>query len=171
MAHLEDVPIPAGVQIERDPASVDHAVLREVKAYWDDKRGKRRMPARRDIRPEEIKRLLPQVLLVDVLSGESDFRYRLLGTKLRPYFPKDVTGQTMRAALSPFGSQTVEATLAVYGVVAGERIPLRITGPGDTFAQKSKFFEAILMPLGDSDEDANMVFGAFEFDWSTAIPR
>jgi hypothetical protein len=165
MSRLHEVPIPAGVRIERDPASADHAVLRAVKAYWDDKRGSRRMPARADIRPAEIKSLLPQVLLADVLSGGDDFRYRLLGTKLRPYFPQEATGQTMRTALSPFGAEAVEAALAVYREVAIERIPLRVTGPGEMFAQHSKFFEVMLMPLGDTDETTEMIFGAFEFDW------
>ena len=128
------------------------------------------MPARRDIRPQNIKNLIPQVLLVDVLSGGADFRYRLLGTKLRPYFPKEVTGQTMSAALAPFGAQMVAATLAVYRTVAAERIPLRITGPGEAFAQRSKFFEAILMPLGDTDEITSMILGAFEFDWIRTAP-
>ena len=169
MSRLRDVPLPAGVTIERDPPSADHSVIRNVMAYWEARRGARKMPARRDIRPEEIKNLLPQVLLVDVLSGGADFRYRLLGTRLRPYFPREATGQTMRAALAPFGEQTVAATLAVYGAVANERIPLRITGPGETFAQASKFFEAILMPLGDSDDVASMIFGAFEFDWVVPI--
>jgi len=165
MSDLHDVPIPPEVRIERQPQSADHAILRSVKAYWDMKRGARRMPARSDIKPAEIKELLPQVLLVDVLSGGNDFRYRLLGTKLRPYFPEEATGKTMSAALAPFGKETVKATLAVYSVVAAERVPLRITGPGETFAQHSKSFEALLMPLGDVDDVAEMIFGAFEFDW------
>ena len=168
MSHPRDVSIPAGIVIERDPAVTGHAVLRAVKVYWEEKRAERRMPARRDIHPENIKALLPQVLLVDVLHGGADFRYRLLGTRLRPYFPKEATGQIMSEALVPFGAQTAEATLAVYRMVAEERIPLRVTGPGETFAQPSKFFEAILMPLGEVEEVANMIFGAFEFDW--AVP-
>ena len=165
MSRLQDTSIPPGISIERDPASPDHAVLRAIKAYWDEKRGQRRMPARADIQPAEIKSLLPQVLLVDVLPGGDDFRYRLLGTKLRPYFPSEATGQTMRATLSPFGTQTLDAMLAAYREVADSRIPLRINGTGEIFARPSKFFEAILMPLGEVDEIADMIFGAFEFDW------
>jgi hypothetical protein len=165
MARLHDVRIPAGIRIEYEPALVDHPVLLEAKAYWEAKRGSRRMPKRGDINPAEIKSLLSQVLLVDVLSGGADFRYRLLGTKLRPYFPKEATGQAMSAALAPLGAQTVAATLAVYKEVATKRVPIRITGPGETFAQHSKFFEAILMPLGDTDAITEMIFGAFEFDW------
>jgi hypothetical protein len=133
--------------------------------YWEKSAARGLMPARADIDPREIKALLPQVLLVDVLEGGGDFRYRLLGSKLRPYFPSEATGQAMSTALAPFGPQTVEATLAVYRKVAIECIPLRITGPGETYAQESKFFEAVLLPLGENEGPANMIFGAFEFDW------
>jgi hypothetical protein len=157
--------IPQDVVIERDPTSAHHPVLDAVLRYWDGKRGQRRMPSRADIDPKEIKTLLPQVLLVDVLSGGTDFRYRLLGSRLRPYFPVEATGRIMSEALSPFGEVTVAATLSVYRTVAIERAPLRIIGPGETFSQPSKFFESILLPLGDDDEKSNMIFSAFEFDW------
>lgn len=165
MAEFREFPIPANITIERDPVAAHHSALNAVKHYWDVKRGQRRMPGRRDIDPKEIKSLLPQVLLVDVLDGGNDFRYRLLGSKLRPYFPDEVTGKIMSEALAPFGAQTAGATLSVYRSVAIERTPLRIMGPGETFAQASKFFEAILLPLGDDENTANMIFGAFEFDW------
>lgn len=157
--------LPPNVAVEINPAGASHAALRAVKTYWEEKRGPRRMPARADINPSELKTSLRQVLLVDVMPGANDFRYRLLGSRLRPYFPNEATGQTMRVALAPFGPVTVEGTIEVYRLVATERAPVRITGPGDNFAQPSKFFEAMLLPLGESDDAVNMIFGAFEFDW------
>ena len=157
--------IPSTITVERNATSADHPVLRAVKDYWQEKRAARLMPARRDINPAELKASLRQILLVDVLPDAEDFRYRLLGSRLRPYFPHEATGRTMREALAPFGEFTVMATLEVYRMVVEGRAPVRVTGPGDTFAQPSKFFEAMLLPLGDDDETVNMVFGAFEFDW------
>src|SRR3546814_340977 len=54
--------------------------LRDLYLYWSDKRGPRNYPARSEIAPEEIKRLLPFVLLHDVLDDGSHFRFRLVGT-------------------------------------------------------------------------------------------
>src|SRR3546814_15809427 len=54
--------------------------LREIYHYWSGKRGGRCYPTRADIRPEEIKRLLPFVLLLDVLDEGRHFRFRLVGT-------------------------------------------------------------------------------------------
>ena len=153
------------IVIVPDPQSADHPVLHAVRDYWHAKRGARLMPSRRDVNPADIKWCLPQVLLVDVLPGEGNLRYRLLGSRLRPYFPQEATGRLMRDALAPFGEYTVTSSLAVYQAVVSGRTPLRITGPGGHFAQASKFFEAMLMPLSDDGETVNMIFGAFEFDW------
>src|SRR3546814_20840003 len=54
--------------------------LREIYHYWSGKRGGRCYPTRADIRPAEIKRLLPFVLLLDVLDDGRHFRIRLVGT-------------------------------------------------------------------------------------------
>src|SRR3546814_12547058 len=54
--------------------------LREIYHYWSGKRGGRCYPTRADIRPEEIKRLLPSVLLLDVLDAGRHFPLHIVGT-------------------------------------------------------------------------------------------
>ncbi len=51
-------------------------------AYWNSRRGDRAMPTRADLDPADIKRLLPHVVLIDVLHDPLDFRFRLLGTEV-----------------------------------------------------------------------------------------
>lgn len=51
-------------------------------AYWNSRRGDRAMPTRADLDPADIKRLLPHVVLVDVLHDPLNFRFRLLGTEV-----------------------------------------------------------------------------------------
>jgi hypothetical protein len=151
-----------------NPSDAQHAALRQTKRYWDEKRGGRSMASRKDIRPGDLKPWLPQILLVDVLPDARDFRYRLIGTKLRPYFPNEATGLSFSEALAPFGEATVAATLSVYRSVVAKRAPALVSGPGKYYAQESKFFEAMLMPLSDDDSIVTMIFGAFEFDWAKA---
>jgi len=159
------VDIPSDVTVEFNPPSSRYAMLQKAKAYWDGRRGRRRMPARSDLRPAEMTPWLSQVLLADVLTDSADFRYRLIGTRLDPYFPVFATGKRFTEALAPFGERTVQGTLAVYQLIVTERAPALISGPGEYFAQESKPFEAMLMPLGDDDAIVTMIFGAFEFDW------
>ena len=156
---------PANVTVTFNPASATHDALREAKRYWDEKRGGRRIASRSDIRPSDLKPWLPQIILVDVMPEAKDFRYRLIGTKLRPYFPSEATGLLFSDALAPFGAATVAATLGVYRSIVAKRAAALVNGPGHYYAQESKFFEAMLMPLGDDDTSVTMIFGAFEFDW------
>lgn len=51
-------------------------------AYWNSRRGDRAMPTRADLDPADIRRLLPNVVLIDVLHEPLDFCFRLLGTEV-----------------------------------------------------------------------------------------
>jgi hypothetical protein len=78
--------IPKDLTIEFDPVCFTRVGLGAVQSYWDSKRRGRSMPSRADIRPDELRDWLSQLMLVDVIDGGRDFRYRLLGTKLTTFF-------------------------------------------------------------------------------------
>lgn len=63
--------------------------------YWRSKCAGKPMPARADIRPEEIKALLPHVVLLDVRHDPLDFRYRLIGTAVATKLFRDYTGECL----------------------------------------------------------------------------
>jgi hypothetical protein len=68
-------------------------IVRDALAYWEGKLCGRRMPARRDFDPVlEVPRLLPWVILVDVLRDPLDFRYRVIGTGITARSRRDHTG-------------------------------------------------------------------------------
>jgi hypothetical protein len=66
--------------------------LHKVFDYWQQKRGAREMPARRDIDPTELVSVLPHLMLVDVEKGPR-FRYRLFGTAVAEAFGSDPTNR------------------------------------------------------------------------------
>lgn len=74
------------------PAEIRHASLRELWQYWASKRTPD-LPGRGAIRPEEMRRFLGNLLLMDVICGGEDFLYRLHGTKLVNLFGGDLTGR------------------------------------------------------------------------------
>src|SRR3546814_12925260 len=53
------------------------------------------MPARCDIDPAEILKILPHVFLLDVRQEPLDFRYRLIGTKMDQHMLGHYTGLWM----------------------------------------------------------------------------
>jgi hypothetical protein len=152
-------------KVEYDGTTELPPVLNFLRAYWLNKRGERRLPSRHDISPAELKSQLPFVLLIDVVEGGEDFRYRLTGTYLRQFFPADPVGRLMSQVLAPFGTSSVQATLEAYRRVMRASAPVRITGSGAWYAQNPKFFDAMLAPLSDDGETVNMIFGAFLFEW------
>jgi hypothetical protein len=74
---------------------LDETLLREIYAYWQGKRGLRRMPARRDVDPVEMPLLLPHLLIGEVVDGGAQFRHRLTGTAIARALGYDPTGRTI----------------------------------------------------------------------------
>ncbi|HET8726280.1 MAG TPA: PAS domain-containing protein [Alphaproteobacteria bacterium] len=140
--------------------------LRQAYAYWDGKRLGRRMPARRDLDPLDIPTLLPNVMLLDVLSDPLDFRYRLIGTEVRSRFHRDYTGVRLselpdkgRGSIVWQNSEQVVISKAPFS-----RMPPYV-GP-DEYVRGG---ENLLLPLSDDDETVNMIFQVIEFERSPPL--
>jgi len=67
----------------------------ELYAYWAGLRSGPRLPGRGDIKPEDFKRLLPTVSLIDVRRDPMDFRLRLAGTGLYSVYGREITGRAL----------------------------------------------------------------------------
>ncbi|KRB48964.1 MAG: PAS domain-containing protein [Pseudomonadota bacterium] len=67
----------------------------ELYAYWARLRHGAQLPGRSDIRPEDFKRLLPTVSLIDVRRDPMEFRLRLAGTGLYGVYGREITGRTL----------------------------------------------------------------------------
>jgi hypothetical protein len=78
------------------PSAVDDGLsprVRQLRDYWLAKRGDRAMPARRDIDPAELKPLLPQLIIADLLHEPLRVRYRLAGTRICDTFGFNIAGR------------------------------------------------------------------------------
>ena len=159
-------------RVEYDPDDSEPKLLGFVRRYWHERCSGNAMPRRQDIAPSDLKAHLRHILLADVIDGGMDFRYRLVGTELQRYFEGNPSGRLMSEALAPFGPGTVSRTITTYRSVVQRKKPLRIRGAGALYNQDAKTFDALLAPLSDGGETANMVFGAFLFEWdgSAAVP-
>jgi hypothetical protein len=65
---------------------------RQLYDYWLEKAAGRKMPARADISPLQIPRILPSVSLVDIEPELGKSRVRLAGTRLREIYDREITG-------------------------------------------------------------------------------
>ena len=73
-------------------STITDDALRRLYQYWNQKRGDRRFPARRDIDPLDFAYVLGWVTLVDVTYNPVRFRFRLYGSELSHRIGLDLTG-------------------------------------------------------------------------------
>jgi hypothetical protein len=139
--------------------------LLEMYAYWQRKRGERPMPARADIEPAELKRLLPGILLVDIRAapdGTPDFVYRLVGTREVDMRGNDPTGK--RVAEAYYGKSADDVT-ECYRRVAESRRPFLDDDcfhlPGQEWSPSA----SIYLPLSSNGAEVNMVLVYSSFRW------
>ncbi len=130
------------------------AKLRELRDYWLSARGERRMPSRRDIDPIAIPKLLPFIVLTDVLQDPLRFRYRLIGTAITALTGRDVTGLWLDEEL--YGDNLERMTWS-FRTCAETMAPVAAR-------QKAQFpdrdwvtVEVLLLPLGDRDDTVEVI--------------
>ena len=141
------------------------ADLLEMYAYWQRKRGARAMPARADLEPAEIKRLLPGMLLVDVRPSEDGalaFVYRLVGTREVDMRGHDPTGKPVAEA---YYGKSAELVTACYRRVVESGQPFLDEDcfhlPGQEWSPSA----SIYLPLSSDGAQVNMVLVYSSFRW------
>jgi len=73
---------------------------RELFDYWLESAGQRPMPARSDLDPLKVPRLLPHLGLIDIREGVSRALFRLAGTRLRDIYGQEITGKRINEVFS-----------------------------------------------------------------------
>lgn len=134
--------------------------IRRAYEYWDSKRNGRRMPARADIDPSEIKDLLPGILLINVLHDPLHMSYRLVGTDEVEARGYDPTGQNVRdhvfAVTPEFGFETYTLA-ATKGVVVYDQEPWAAPNP------RLCEVGSVVMPLSDDGRTINMLMAFCDY--------
>lgn len=148
-----------------DPSQLSSARLKEAFAYWDSKRAGRTMPSRRDIDPAEIVKLLPYVMLIDVITDPLDFRYRLMGTELSAISHHDYTGKRFSEVEGKGSASTVWQNCEQ---VVRSKAPYSRTPPYIGPERHVQHREDLLLPLSADGVTVNMIFLVVSFELATA---
>jgi hypothetical protein len=136
-------------------------VLREGFGYWREKQGARAFPARADFDPlMEMPKLIRHMMLLDVLHDPLDFRYRLIGDKLRDHMSENWTGRRW----SEIEQQRPPNPIWLHHQwVVENRLPRFIrpnyVGPHRQFM----FIESAVLPLGAGPERVDMLMLFVDF--------
>jgi len=160
-ALLADEGAAAGTAAWPYPRSVDlefmqrcHPRIADFYRYWEGKRGSRRMPARADMVPSEMKMFLPGIVLVAVRHSPLRLTYRLVGTREVEYRGYDPTGKDVA---EHFAGSSQNEVLRNYELVIESKS--FVYDEDCLLSADHSFQEAgtLLLPLSDDGEAVNMV--------------
>jgi hypothetical protein len=145
-------------------------VLCTVLDYWEQRRGDRAMPARRDVDPTELRQVLPHLQITEVIGGGARFRYRLVGTAIVEAFGAEFTGKYVDELVSGERDSFVHAC---YRAVCAARRPAFVRSKYITTKTIELTANRILAPLSDDGAEVNQILGALTFEltrpFTTAI--
>lgn len=134
--------------------------LRAAYGYWDAKRAGRSMPSRSDIDPQEIPRLLPSIILIDVLPPDDRLRVRLAGTMVVETYGEDYTGRYLDQIY--FGEQR-DNVLRDYRAAVASRLPHYGQHRFHNVNDITYEIERIILPLSNDDSSVNMLMAVLSF--------
>lgn len=139
-----------------------HASVRGLYEYWDAKRGGRAMPARADLEPADLKKLLPHLILIDVVSDERRYVYRLVGTREVEMRGSDPTGKPVRDA---YYAESAEETFLYLDRCVHTAEPVLYRGiyrPSSTRTQQE---DTIFLPLSKDGAHVDMILVYGHIRW------
>jgi hypothetical protein len=155
--------MPAEYTYHVNPDIGDDKSFADLLAYWNRKRGDRLMPARADIDPVDLKSHLGSLLLIEVLPGLADFRYRLIGTNITAAYGRDSTGKTVSELYQAADPDTYRWLMVFYRLVAEERAPVRGGIPLRAVGKHFMSFDTLYLPLSHDGTTVDMILAESHF--------
>ena len=109
-----------------DPTAIDNPALAELLAYWRERRLGVAVPQYIRFMPRDLTKHLASIVVCDALPDWSDFRYRLVGSRVTRYLLSDATGKTIQ---DEFSGELGAFLVALNRQACLQGIPVRLTGP------------------------------------------
>jgi hypothetical protein len=153
------------IWLRRRPRRIDDEVVAtgiglELVEYWRSVLRDRTMPARRDIDPVDLNRLLPAVFLINVHTDPLRFRWRLVGTRIGDVEHREYTGkwldETVVASEDPF--------LSFCELTIEECRPTCHVAERSDVDGGSRPLLRCLAPLSEDGITANMLLGVVDYN-------
>lgn len=120
-----------------------HATSRELFAYWNRIRGSEPAPRRSDIEPGDIRRVLPDTFILEVIAAGNQ-RVRLAGTRMCSLYGREIKGSNFLDLWSDADRATIAgAAERVSEDAAGVVIEVDLVSARDRTAA----CEFLLLPL------------------------
>jgi len=145
-----------------------HPVLGALLRYWQQKRGTRILPARRDIDPLEMAPdLLPHLVLADLFDRGTRVRLRLVGTTVVKRLGFDPTGRYFDAEMTGGWWDLVRG---LHRLAYAERAPIYAESEFTWGAGRRLEARHLLLPLTQDGPDPAIALVAVVFVSNEVFP-
>lgn len=129
-------------------STIPRGLLEQLQAYWDRQRAGRDLPARADIDPIDMPRLLPHIVMIDVQydAGHlTDFSYRLWGEHVIEHNRRSLVGRRLSDLVRDDPRQ--QRWVDKYRQAVAERRPVFDTATYRTVTDTVKTMDLAVFPL------------------------
>jgi hypothetical protein len=116
------------------------------------------LPGRQHVRPEDLRKLLPYLWMVDVGEGPRDYRYRLVGTSVVNWVGADYTGRLLREVHADFKANP-ELLDFFLPIVERHEIHWYRGPPRVAHRKEVAELENLIVPLATDGRTVDIVFG------------
>ncbi|MDY0881950.1 PAS domain-containing protein [Dongia soli] len=127
------------------------APIQQMHLYWLGKSGEQQMPSRAQIAPEDITKLLPYLILVDLEAEPFRIYYRLVGTAVQQRNNRNATGHYLDELSYP----TAAEITATYRWVHDQHQPYFGRANLASRIGHPIIFEYGIWPLSDDGRQVN----------------
>lgn len=128
---------------------------RELFNYWNELRGTRSAPERRDIDPTRIRHALSNTFILE--AAEADFRFRLAGSHLCSAYCRELKG---RSFVKLWHERDRDAIETLIKAVTDDHAVALVTFSGTAQHNARLAFETILLPLRHNGATNARIIGA-----------
>jgi hypothetical protein len=133
---------------------VGHPELKQLYAYWLEKKGARLAPARSDIHPTDMRPFLRHVFLLDVLGTPPRLRFRLAGTEVVERYGEELTGRFLdEIDLDEVGGEI----LGEYDRAIREAQPICSRWNFEKRSGRHLRYERLILPLSSDGHAVDML--------------
>ena len=120
-----------------------HATTRELYDYWNRVRGSERAPLRSAIEPSDIRRILGEMFILEVV-GRDNYFVRLAGTRICALYCREIKGTNF---LELWSGEDRHAMATLAAAVSEDGAAAVVTIAAETARKQEVLCETILLPL------------------------
>lgn len=132
-----------------------HKTTRELYDYWQRIRGDRRAPLRSDIEPADIRMLLGDTFILEVVS-RTEYRFRLAGTRVCAAYGREMKGKEF---LSFWKGKDRDAVGTLLAAITEDSAAAVIGVTGTSAHGRDLAMECLLLPVSQSGQGISRVLG------------